>query len=119
MFKKKKMVTSLVASSMVAVFSLSPLAEAHTYIINNEETNKEANASFIGNFKENRLKNNTIDTIKAKNLQSYQEDKVFKAPKEKTPITDRTRKSENALSNSKLEDTRVFTTVNMQTNANE
>ena len=119
MFKKKKMVTSLVASSMVAVFSLSPLAEAHTYIINNEETNKEANESFIGNFKENRLKNNTIDTIKPKNLQSYQEDKVFKAPKEKTPITDRTRKSENALSNSKLEDTRVFTTVNMQTNANE
>lgn len=119
MINKKKLVTSLVTSSLLATFTLGSFADAHTYIINNEDINKNAQESSIGTLKQNNFKQSTIDSMKPKSLQSFQEDKVFKAPKEKTPITERTRKSEQSLSNSKLNDVRSFTTVNMRTNANE
>ncbi|MCO4346161.1 neutral metalloprotease [Staphylococcus agnetis] len=119
MINKKKLITSLVTSSLLATFTLGSFADAHTYIINNEDINKNSQESSIGTLKQNNFKQSTIDSMKPKSLQSFQEDKVFKAPKEKTPITERTRKSEQSLSNSKLDDVRSFTTVNMRTNANE
>ncbi|SUK15035.1 neutral metalloprotease [Staphylococcus agnetis] len=119
MFKMKKLIMSLVSTSLLATFTLGTFAEAHTYIINNEDINKNAQESSIGTVKQNNFKQNTIDFMKPRNLQSFQEDKVFEAPKVKTPITDRTRKSENALSNANLNEVRTFTTVNMRTNENE
>ncbi|MCO4356196.1 neutral metalloprotease [Staphylococcus agnetis] len=119
MFKKSKIVTTLIASSVLTLSVLTPFAEADTYLINNENTNKNSLESFVGTSSGNDFRGKTIDTKKVKDLQSYQEDKVFKAPKEKTPITDKTLKSQNTLSNSKINDVRVFNTINMQNNSNE
>ncbi|UEX89304.1 M30 family zinc metallopeptidase [Staphylococcus ratti] len=119
MSKKKKMITSFIASSMVAVLSLNSFAEAHTYIINNEDTNKDGGDAFIGKPQQNNFRAQTLDAMKPNNLQSYQKDKVFEAPKEKAPITDKVRRSENTISNAKLNDFRMFTTVNMKNNTNE
>ncbi|HHA3058556.1 TPA: neutral metalloprotease [Staphylococcus aureus] len=119
MFKKSKIATTLFASSILTLSTLTPFAEADTYLINNENTNKNALESFVGTSSDNDFRGKTIDTKKVKNLQSYQEDKVFKAPKEKTPITDKTLKSQNSISSSKTNDVRVFNTINMQNNSNE
>ncbi|MCO4356254.1 M30 family zinc metallopeptidase [Staphylococcus agnetis] len=119
MFKKSKIATTLIVSSILTLSTLTSFAEADTYLINNENTNKNALESYVGKSSENDFKEKTIDTKKVKDLQSYQEDKVFKAPKEKKPITEKTLKSQNLISNSKINDVRVFNTINMQNNSND
>ncbi|HFN9399581.1 TPA: M30 family zinc metallopeptidase [Staphylococcus aureus] len=119
MYYSKKIFTSLIASSILVFPSFSAFANAETYVVNNENTDKNGLEAYTGTNKQNDFRQKTVDTKKVKNLQSFQEDKVFKAPKVKTPITEKTRKSENSISSSKINDVRVFTTVNMRTNSNE
>ncbi|HHW6847542.1 TPA: hypothetical protein ACU18X_002530 [Staphylococcus aureus] len=101
MYYSKKIFTSLIASSILVFPSFSAFANAETYVVNNENTDKNALEAYTGTNKQNGFRQKTVDTKKVKNLQSFQEDKVFKAPKVKTPITEKTRKSENSISSSK------------------
>lgn len=119
MLKSSKVVTSLIAGTIFVSPLFATFANAETYVVNNENTDKNALEAYTGTNKQNDFRQKTVDTKKVKNLQSFQEDKVFKAPKVKTPITEKTRKSENSISSSKINDVRVFTTVNMRTNSNE
>ncbi|MCE5155042.1 hypothetical protein KJB58_11335 [Staphylococcus hyicus] len=116
MLKSSEVVTSLIAGTIF----VSPLfANAETYVVNNENTNKNASESFLGSNSQNDFRQKAIDTKKLKNSQSFQEDKIFKAPKNKTPITEKVRNSKHSISTAKINDIRVFTTVNMRTNSNE
>lgn len=119
MFFKSKISKTIVASSLAAVFSFSSFADAHTYIINNEDVNPYSPDAFLGTYNSDSLRENVLVNNPVKNMQSYQEDKVFKAPKERTPIKPGSLKSENHYSTAGLNDVRVFTTVNMRNNTNE
>ncbi|KFE42848.1 hypothetical protein [Staphylococcus agnetis] len=71
MINKKKLITSLVTSSLLATFTVGSFADAHTYIINNEDINKNSQESSIGTLMQNNFKQSTIDSMKPKSLQSF------------------------------------------------
>ncbi|WP_215388296.1 M30 family zinc metallopeptidase [Staphylococcus aureus] len=119
MFIKSKVTKSLAVISLVSAFSFNSFANAHTYIINNEDSNQYSQDAFTGSRNTDTLIENTIKSTKPKDIKSMQEDKVFKAPKNKTSISQRAIRSERHYSNAHLNDVRVFTTVNMRNNTNE
>ncbi|SUK15033.1 neutral metalloprotease [Staphylococcus agnetis] len=119
MFKMKKLIMSLVSTSLLATFTLGSFVDAHTYIINNEETNEKVDASSIGTIKQNNFNNNTRKVLRSQDLQSVQEDAELEPPKEKNPITESIRKSKNALSKAKYKEVRTFKTRSYITDEKE
>lgn len=81
MLKSSKVVPSLIAGTIFVSPLFATFANAETYVVNNENTNKNASEAFLGSNSQNDFRQKTIDTKKLKNLQSFQEDKVFKALK--------------------------------------
>ena len=107
------------STTITIALPISQCAQAASYVVNNENIDKDGRQAYTGSYNRAALKQQTVKQMGPQNREAFKEDKLFKAPKNKQPIRKSENRSQNGGKQYSLNDQRTFTTIDNRTNQDE